>query len=750
MVSVVPLFSPDGQSRAVSGDSREALLDSLGRDLALADRDVLARALEFAEPLYADHVLSTGEPVWPHALGLAASLTSIGMDSASRAAGILFAAPKYLGRIDDLRDKFGAEIASLAAGVEKLYQLRVSTRPVRAGAKPSVEEQEKQSEVLRKMVLAMVEDVRVVLVRLASRTQTLRFFARNPTPERESYAQESLDIYAPLANRLGMWQLKWEIEDLSLRFIDAEGYKRIARMLDEKRAERETFIAAVISQLGRELGDSGIRAEIQGRPKHIFSIYNKMRAKALDFSEVYDVRAVRVIVDTVKDCYAVLGLVHNLWTPIPQEFDDYISRPKSNLYRSLHTAVIGPDGRALEVQIRTQDMHQHAEFGVAAHWRYKEPGVKSTQTDGIFDEKIAWLRQLLAWRDEVADSAEWVERFKQAALDDTVYVMTPQGRVVDLPAGSTPVDFAYALHTDLGHHCRGAKVDGQMVPLDKALGNGQRVEIISTKVGGPSRDWLNTELGYLKSHRARQKVRQWFNNQALTETVAAGRAVVEREMNREGEGRAKLDTLATTLGFAKSDDLFAAVARDEINLRQLQIALRTLRGEAAPAPVEPTGPATRKPKSGGGDSGILVVGIDRLLTQLARCCKPVPPDPIRGFVTRGRGVSIHREDCPSFHNLADKHPERVIDAGWGAKDGKGSGGAFSVDMAVVATDRQGLLRDVGEALAREKINVTAVNTQSKQDLAYMRFTCDVTDVDQLRRALSVVKEVPGVLRASRG
>ena len=736
MVSVVPLHSPD---------QRGALLDSIGQDLAQADREVLVRAFEFAEPLYAGHTLSTGEAVWPHALGLAASLAAIGMDAPSRASGILFAAPKYLAKPDELREKFGAEIASLAAGVEKLYQLRVSTRPGRGG-KPSDDEEEKQSEVLRKMVLAMVEDIRVVLIRLASRTQTLRFFAKNPNAGREGYAQESLDIYAPLANRLGMWQLKWEIEDLSLRFIDAEGYKRVAQMLDEKRAEREAFIQSVTTQLARELEAAGVHAQIQGRPKHIFSIYHKMRAKDLAFSEIFDVRAVRVIVDSLKDCYSALGIVHNLWTPIPQEFDDYISRPKANLYRSLHTAVIGPDGRALEVQIRTQEMHQHAEFGVAAHWRYKEAGAGS-RAEGAFDEKIAWLRQLLAWRDEVADSAAWVEQFKQAALDDTVYVMTPQGRVIDLPAGSTPIDFAYSLHSDLGHHCRGAKVDGHMVPLDTPLKNGQRVEIVSTKVGGPSRDWLNAELGYLKSHRARQKVRQWFNNQALADTVATGRAIVEREMNREGEGRAKLDTLAATLGFAKPDDLFAAAARDEVNLRQIQVALRTLvRGEAAPAPVVPAGPAMRKPKAGGGDSGILIVGIDHLLTQLAGCCKPVPPDPIRGFVTRGRGVSIHREDCPSFHNLADKHPERVIDADWGAKNI----GAFSVDMVIVAADRQGLLRDVGEALAREKINVTAVNTQSKQDLAYMRFTCEVADLDQLRRAISVVKEVSGVLRVSRG
>lgn len=737
MVSVVQL-QPRGE--------RSALLDSIGSDLTPAERAVLLRALDFAEPLYADHMLSTGEPIWPHALGLAANLAAIGMDAASRTAGILFATSKYVSSTAGLPERFGAEIASLAGGVDKLFQLRVSTRPARAGGKPSDDAQEKQSEVLRKMVLAMVEDIRVVLIRLASRAQTLRYFAKHPVAERGSYAQESLDIYAPLANRLGMWQLKWEIEDLSLRFLDAEGYQRIARMLDEKRAEREAFIRSVIADLERELGAAGIRAQMQGRPKHIYSIYNKMRAKALDFSEVYDVRAVRVVVDSVKDCYAALGIVHNLWTPIAQEFDDYIARPKGNLYRSLHTAVSGPDGRALEVQIRTHEMHRHAEFGVAAHWRYKEAGAPARSATQ-FDDKIAWLRQLLAWRDEVADAAEWVRKFKHAALDDTVYVMTPQGKVVDLPAGSTPVDFAYALHTDLGHRCRGAKLDGRMAPLDSVLANGQRVEIVAAKVGGPSRDWLNAELGYLKSHRARQKVRQWFNVQALADTVASGRAIVEREMHREGEGRARLDTLAGALGFAKSDELFAAVARDEINLRQIQIALRTLvRGDAALTEPAPAGPATHKPKSGGGDSGILVVGMDRLLTQLARCCKPVPPDAICGFVTRGRGVSIHREDCMSFHTLCEKHPERVIDADWGARNA----GAFSVDMAVVASDRQGLLRDVGEALAREKINVTAVNTQSKQDLAYMRFTLDVADREQLRRALAVVKDVAGVLRASRG
>jgi len=746
MVSVVPLHGNEVHFTA---------LEQIGADLAAADREVLARALAFAETLYAGQTLSTGEDVWPHALGLAASMAAIGMDPASRAAGVLFAAPKYLGRIDDLRERFGEEIAGLAAGVEKLYQLRVQTRGGQLEGKPSAEEQEQQSEVLRKMVLAMVEDIRVVLIRLASRTQTLRHFARHDSPERASYAQESLDIYAPLANRLGMWQLKWELEDLSLRFLDPAAYKRIAQMLDEKRNEREDFIRRVIELLGRECAANEIPAQIQGRPKHIYSIWNKMRGKGLDFSDIHDVRAVRVIVESVKDCYGVLGLVHNLWTPIPREFDDYISRPKANLYRSLHTAVIGPDGRALEVQIRTQEMHQHAEFGVAAHWRYKETDAATAKAggaraEGEFDQKIAWLRQLLAWRDEIADSAdstERIEKFRNATLDDTVYVFTPQGRVIDLPAGATPVDFAYALHTDLGHRCRGAKLDGHMVPLDTPLKNGQRVEIVAAKTGGPSRDWLNTELGYLKSHRARQKVRQWFNTQALAETIASGRAIVEREMAREGEGRAKLDALAGRLGFDKADDLFAAVGRDEIGTRQLQIALRPLvRGEAAAeAPPAQAGIAVQHKPRSGGDSGILVVGIDRLLTQLAKCCKPVPPDPIQGFVTRGRGVSIHRDDCPSLKNLANQHPERLIEAGWGDK----AAGVFSVDMSVVANDRQGLLRDVGEALARERLNVTAVNTQSKQDLAYMRFTFEVADLAQLRRALAVVKEVSGVLRASR-
>jgi GTP pyrophosphokinase len=633
---------------------------------------------------------------------------------------VLFAAPRRLGAASErLREAFGAEIADLAEGVEKLHQLRLATRgsPV------------EQNEVLRKMVLGMVEDVRVVLIRLASRTQTLRWFAKNPFPERADYARETLDLYSPLANRLGVFQLKWELEDLSFRYLEPELYKRIAQMLDERRVERQRYIADAIATLARELESAGVKAEINGRPKHIYSIWNKMRTKGLDFSQVYDVRALRVIVPDVMDCYTALGVVHNLWQPIPKEFDDYISRPKGNLYQSLHTAVVGPAGKTLEVQIRTQEMHRHAEYGVAAHWQYKEKAKTSRQ----FEQKIAWLRELLAWRDEVAD---W-SKTRQTRLDDAVYVLTPQGKVIDLPAGATPIDFAYALHTDLGHRCRGAKVDGHIVALETPLSSGQRVEIVTAKSGAPSRDWLNPERGFVKSPRARQKIRQWFNAKAHSDTVAAGRVQVEKEIRRE-RASTNLEELASRLGFKAPDELFAAVARDEVNLRQLQTALRGTEEPVKSAEIK------RRIKPKGEKAGVLVVGMDSLLTQLARCCKPVPPDPVRGFVTRGKGVSVHREDCPGLKRLAEGQPERLIEAQWG----KGEG-SYAVEVAVTATDRRGLLRDIGDALAREKINLTAVRTQTRDELAFMRFAFDVANMAQLKRALSQVRDVKGVIRVAR-
>jgi GTP pyrophosphokinase len=747
-----------------SDDRHDEALDHLARGLEGPERTRLSAALDRVSVLYAGKVLGTGEGALAHALGLTSAIADLRLDVDARIAGLLFAVPEYAEPgVASLKEDFGAVVASLVDGITRLNNLRVITRnttqPKLADKKAdriTSRSGDSQAEILRKMLLAMVEDIRVVLLRLASRTQTLRFLAATQEPaaqeHREAVARETLDIYAPLANRLGVWQLKWELEDLSFRFIEPDTYKRIARQLDERRVEREGYIRDSIDLLQRELAAAGVKAEVTGRPKHIYSIWNKMRLKSLDFSELYDVRALRVLVDDIKDCYTALGVVHNIWQPIPKEFDDYISRPKGNFYRSLHTAVIGPDGRALEVQIRTHDMHNHAELGVAAHWRYKEG--RATQGKGdAFDEKIAFLRQVLAWRDEIVDSSDWVEQFKHAALDETVYVLTPQGRVIDLPAGSTPVDFAYAVHTDLGHRCRGAKVDGRIVPLDFQLGNGQRVDIVAAKTGGPSRDWLNPAAGYIRSSRARNKIRQYFNTLGMAQTVADGRAIVERELQRVGRTGANLDALAVKLGFDKAESLFAAAGREDVGSRQLQDALR----EEQEAETAEAGDAeeqlpelTRKSKAGQGGEGILVVGVDRLMTQLAGCCKPVPPDAITGFVTRGRGVSIHRSSCPSLAALLARQPERAITSTWG--DAPATGGRerlYSVDIVVQSGDRTGLLKDTSEVLARERINVTSVNTLSRQQLATMMFTIEVRDLAQLRQTLGLIAAIPGVQGASR-
>jgi GTP pyrophosphokinase len=712
--------------------------DALATGLAPEEREPLERALAFARATYGDKILGTGEPAWSHALGLAANVAGLRLDVDARVAGLLFAVPNYIeGSDEKLHALFGERVAALVAGITRLNELHVVTR----SASTQDRDARAQTEALRKMLLAMVQDIRVVLLRLASRTQTLRFLASAPQGRRREIARETLDIYAPLANRLGIWQLKWELEDLSFRYLEPELYKKIAGWLDERRTEREAFIAAAREQLGRALAAAGIAAEIAGRPKHIYSIYSKMQAKTLDFEQVHDVRALRVLVGDVKDCYASLGVVHDLWTPIPQQFDDYISRPKENAYRSLHTAVVAGDGRPLEVQIRTHEMHREAELGVAAHWRYKE-GVRrdgrAAKGDAL-DDRIAWLRQMLAWRDEIVDSSDWLEQSKHAALDDTVYALTPQGRVVDLPHGATPVDFAYALHTDVGHRCRGAKVNGAMVPLNTPLANGDRVEIVTAKQGGPSRDWLNPELGYIASSRARNKVRQWFNREEMQETIAAGRATVERELQREGRKAASLDELAARLGFEQAEDLFAAVAREEVGPRQIQGALR---GEA---PQVPQPPAPVRPSRALPAGGILIVGVDRLLTQLARCCKPVPPDRIAGYVTKGRGVSIHRRDCPSFARLLARAPERRIAADWGEQANR----TFPTDVLVQATDRQGLLRDLTEVLSREKVNITSMNTQTRHSIASMQFTVEVDDAAHLQRALALLREVRGVMAATR-
>lgn len=631
-----------------------------------------------------------------------------------------------------LRERFGARMIDLAEGVLRMGEIGALSGKTVSPARP--ETQAAQLEALRKMLLAMVQDVRVVLIKLADHLRELRGIVKSENTSRQmELAELTRDIFAPLANRLGVWQIKWELEDLALRLLEPESYKRIARLLDEKRQDREHYIENVVAQLKGELTRAGIAGEVSGRPKHIASIHRKMNNKALDFEGLYDVRAVRVLVQDIKDCYTVLGIVHSLWSPLPKEFDDYIAKPKANNYRSLHTAVIGPEGKSVEVQIRTHEMHEHSELGVAAHWQYKE----GNRADRGYQEKIAWLRQVLEWKDEVSDAGELAEQFRTGLFEDTVYVLTPQGRVVDLPKDSTPVDFAYHVHTELGHRCRGARVDGVMVPLNTPLANGQQVEVITVKQGGPSRDWLNPQLGFLKSAGARGKVRQWFNRLNLEADIAQGRSVLEKELQRRGLSKTNLDQLAADMGYERLGDLLAGLGRGEIGPKAVHDALTP---EAPVVAGEEEKIITRRPARVGG--GVLVVGVDKLLTSPAKCCRPAPPEPIVGFVTRGRGVSVHRADCS---NLARLDPARRIAAEWGEP----GAATFPVEIIVDAVDRTGLLRDISEVLSRERINVTATRTNSTDMSARMRFTVEIINLDQLQRVLAMVREVKGVVGAVR-
>jgi GTP pyrophosphokinase len=598
------------------------------------------------------------------------------------------------------------------------------------------------------MLLAFSRDLRVVMLRLASRLQTLRHYAATKLPVPPALASESLQVFAPLANRLGIWQIKWEMEDLSFRFLEPTTYKDIARLLDEKRTERERNMVALRERLQQALAGQGIAALVEGRPKHIYSIVRKMRGKSLPFERVFDIRALRVVVPSVADSYQALSWVHEHFVPIPEEFDDYIAKPKANGYQSLHTVVRDADGGPIEVQIRTQAMHDHAEHGVAAHWAYKEAGTKGyagVSATSEYDTKIAVLRQLLAWERDLSGAAQ-ASAPGSGLFDDRIYVLTPDAAVVELPQGATPIDFAYTVHTNLGHRCRGAKLDGAMVPLNTQLANGQTVEITAIKEGGPSRDWLNPELGFLASPRARAKVRAWFNAQVISETVARGRDAVEKSLQRLGRTAIRLEDLASQLGFKSADGLFEVVGKDEYSLRNIEVLLNP--PEPAPEADEYLHKKFKGAVARKSPSGVLVVGVDSLLTQLARCCKPAPPDAISGFVTRGKGVSIHRQDCSNFRELVARHGERVIEVRWGENKGADAS-VYPVDVAVEAFDRQGLLRDISEVFAKEKMNVIGVQTQSVKGTAWMTFTVEIGDADRLSKVLGTVRGVKGVRAARR-
>ena len=698
---------------------------------------------------------------------IAEIIAKMRLDDDSVAAGWLVAAPNTVASESNLNEAFGSAVAHLVGGVQRMASIQelskarptaLTAASLHAGhAVPVTKEKEttavlaeraQQTESLRKMLLAMVDDVRVVLIKLAERLVALRIVALSADARRSELAQnkarEVMDLFAPLANRLGVWEIKWELEDLSLRLLEPEKFHQISRYLDETRIEREAYIDTAKARLREALSSAGIEADISGRPKHIYSIYDKLKRKRCAIEELYDIRAVRVIVPELKDCYATLGIVHSLFQPIPGEFDDYIAKPKANNYRSLHTAVLALNNRALEIQIRTQEMHLASEFGIAAHWNYKEGG---SAQDAVYASKIASLRQVLSWGDEISSPGELLAGFKSSLFDETIFVLTPQGKIIDLPKYSTPIDFAYAVHTGLGDRCRGAKVDGAMVPLNTPLKNGQRVEVSTVKEGGPSRDWLNPDNGYIRSNRARAKVRAHFNALDLQETLTHGRAVVEKDLQRHGQTSLALEKLAHEAGYKTVEEFFTAVGRAEFNTRELDLAIRKAAGIVEPEVDDAKSEVhTSRSRAKSSSGGILVVGVDKLMTGLAKCCKPVPPDPIVGFVTRLKGITIHRHDCSNVRKMESLEPRRIISAEWGEAAEKD---VFSVQIEVIASDRQGLLRDISDVLAKERINVTAVNTLSKDFMAKMKFTAEVKSMDQLRGALSHVTQIKGVQSAKR-
>ncbi|MES2957795.1 MAG: RelA/SpoT family protein [Pseudomonadota bacterium] len=738
------------KTSAATAEATAPILRLAGDEPPDQGEAALVRARAFAEPLLTGHRLDTGEDALAHADGVAAVLQAIGAAPAMQAAAYLVYAGDWLQRPEEVVAKaFGESYAGLVGHTRKLVQIQRAARQAHPAGDAAA--QAEQTERVRKMLLAFSRDLRVVLLRLASRLQTLRWHAAARVDCPEQVARESQQVFAPLANRLGIWQIKWELEDLSFRFLQPADYKRVAGWLDQTRSAREAAIEGFRALLAADLRSHGIDAEVQGRPKHLFSIWKKMQGKRLDFAQVLDLRAVRVVVPDVAACYAVLARVHERWPAVAGEFDDYIAKPKANGYQSLHTVVRTEGEQPVEIQIRTRAMHEHAEFGVAAHWAYKEAGVKGyagVSASGSHDERIAEarkavLRQLLAWeRDFAAIPAA------AGVADERIYVFTPQATVVELPVGATPIDFAYMLHTDLGHRCRGARIDGVQVPLNTALANGQTVEVNAAKDGGPSLDWLNPELGYLAGARSRAKVRAWFNAQALAQTIARGRDAVERLLQREGKTALKHDDLASRLGFKNAEALFEVVGKDEFSLRTIEQLLRP--AVAAPSDDAPLLKRSRLAE-GAGRGGVLVVGVDSLMTSLARCCRPAPPDAIDGFVTRGKGVAIHRRQCSNLRHMRERSPERVIAVEWGRSPRDGA--LFPIDVLVEAGDRPGLLRDITEIFAKASVNVTGVHSQSVKGsggaVAWMTFTVEVGNAERLSQVLTQVAHIAGVRSARR-
>ena len=702
------------------------LRDSVARHYPQADLAMLHRAFEFATQAHHDQTRVTGEPYITHPLASAQILADIGIDPVAITAAILHDVPEDTDyTLEDIEEQFGAEVAQLVDGVTKLSKFSTRTHEAQ------------QAENIRKMFLAMADDIRVVLIKLADRLHNMRTLYALPPDKQQRIAGQTLEIYAPLAERLGMWSVKWELEDLAFKTLEPDSYDELARMLDTRRKAREAFIQRAIETLRPELKRAGLEAELSGRPKHLYSIWKKMQRKGAEIGEIYDVYAIRILVEEVKDCYAALGIVHSLWRPIPGQFDDYIAVPKPNLYQSLHTAVMALDGQPLEIQIRTRAMHQVSEAGIAAHWRYKE----GSRPDREYDAKLAWLRQVMDWQREVSDATEFVEGVKLDVFQDQVFVFTPKGEVKDLPAGATPLDFAYRIHTDIGHRCIGAKINNRLVPLDYRLKNGDIVEIVTTKGDhGPSRDWMNL----VRTSHAREKIRQWFKRQERDENIAHGRESLDRELRRLARtslgavGVDRIMEIARAYKYENLDDFYAAVGYGAVGAQQVVTRLGVVDD------AQLTLPPTAAPPSPSRQGGVRVKGVGDLLVRFGQCCHPIPGDPIIGFITRGKGVTVHLRNCRTV--LGERETSRLIEVDWESQVQQ----TYPISIRVEAYDRTGLLSDVSQVVAEAKVNILAANLAVTPDrTATVRATIEVASVAQLARVMSRLEQLKDVISVQR-
>jgi GTP pyrophosphokinase len=738
---VKPVYNlPDSQQDDAS--AARHWLAALPASYSEKEQERLAEACEILVRCRGDQVLETGESQVRHLLSTADILVQLDMDPETLVAAVLNGCLSRSGISEaELQTRFGPSIASMVVDLARIDQI------ANVDAAIAVKDLAEHEENLRRLLLGIAEDVRVVLVVLAERLHLMRSVKNLEEGRRRKIAQDTQRVYAPLANRLGVWQIKWELEDLSLRYLEPKEYKRIAKLLDGRRGEREGYIAGVIAILRDKFAEAAVKAEISGRPKHIYSIWRKMQRKNVDIEQIFDLRAVRIMVDDVASCYAALGIVHGLWKHIPKEFDDYIATPKGNMYQSLHTAVVGPQDKPLEVQIRTWDMHRHAELGVAAHWAYKE----SKQHDDEFQRRVVWMRKWLELKnDGEEEGGDLFERFRSQFEPVHIYVLTPQSKVIELPKGATPLDFAYAIHSEIGNRCRGARVNGRIAPLNQPLQSGQTVEILTQKNASPSRDWLSPHHAYLRTSRARNRVRQWFKQQDHTRYVGEGKATLEKEISRLGiEEKPQLDQLARRFNFQKGEDLLAAIGRGELTPGHVARQVGEPKGEKRPEPPEirPRAPTLQKQK-GKGHSEVIVEGVGDLMTHMAHCCKPVPNDPIIGYVTRGRGVTVHRRDCTNVRKMPVPEQQRLIEVRWAEQPADAS---YPVDVFVLAADRKGLLRDVSAVFSDEDVDVLGVHTVSDRgtDRATMRFTVEVKNMAQLALVVNKLNQVPDVLNVRR-